>query len=69
MCCRWHSECAVRAFLGPGELAGEFYQHECLDHGSRCSVGLAEAGGVLAEQVRGELWPVTAGTGMGQAAG
>jgi hypothetical protein len=52
-----------RAFLGPGELAGEFHQHECLDHGSRCSVGLAEAGGVLAEQVRGD-GPGTDGAGI-----
>jgi hypothetical protein len=44
----------VRAFLGPGELAGMFHKYECLDHWSRCAVGLGEAGGVLAEQVRGD---------------
>ena len=44
----------ARAFPGPGELAGEFHQHECLDPASRCAVGLAEAAGVLAEQVGGD---------------
>jgi hypothetical protein len=41
-------------FLAPGELAGEFHQHECLDHGSRCPVGFTEAARVLAEQVRSD---------------
>jgi hypothetical protein len=33
--------------------AGQFHQHERLDHGSGRSVGFTEARGVLAEQVRG----------------
>jgi hypothetical protein len=43
----------TRPFLAPGELAGQLHQNERLDHGSGRSVGLAEARGVLAEQVRG----------------
>ena len=41
----------ARAFLAPSELAGQFHQHECLDHGSRCSVGLTEPGGAELVQV------------------
>jgi hypothetical protein len=35
---------------GSGELAGRFHHHECLDYGSCCAIGLAEASGVPAEQ-------------------
>jgi len=42
----------ARAFLAPGELAGQFHQDEGLDHRSGCSVGFINARGVLAEQVR-----------------
>jgi hypothetical protein len=35
-------------FGTPGELAGQFHQHEGLDHRPCCSVRFAEVGGVLA---------------------